>query len=224
MRVTGPRTTAAVAARRAAAAAAAALLLTACGGADAQDADIAGDGASVAVEDEDPDGADAEPEETERERPQSSVSSSSVDAPRSEAEIRVGEIIVEFDGELVDDGTLLTLEEPILFEFDSDRLKSSASPALDDIAEVLDFYGDAPVHVIGHTDDQGSAAYNQDLSQRRADAVTAALTSRGIDAGRVTSDGRGFDEPVASNDSDAGRAQNRRVEVLIVGVEPPDPE
>jgi outer membrane protein OmpA-like peptidoglycan-associated protein len=224
MRMSGSRSSTARAARPSAAAAAVVILLTACGGSGAEDADIAGDGAPVATEDEDPDGADPEPEETERERPQSSVSSSAVDAPRSEAEIRVGEIIVEFDGEVVDDGTLLTLEEPILFEFDSDRLKSSASPALDDIAEVLDFYGDAPVQVIGHTDDQGSAAYNQDLSQRRADAVTEALTSRGIDAGRVTSDGRGFDEPVASNDSDAGRAQNRRVEVLIVGVEPPDTE
>jgi OmpA-OmpF porin, OOP family len=67
----------------------------------------------------------------------------------------------------------------------------------------------------------GSAEFNLDLSERRAAAVTDGLTGRGIDASRITSTGRGLTEPVATNDTDEGRAQNRRVEVLIVGVEPP---
>lgn len=145
-----------------------------------------------------------------------------LDAPQSRAEIRVAEIIVEFDGRVTAEGTVLTLEEPILFDFDSDQLRDGAREPLDDIAEVLAFYPDAPVQVIGHTDDQGSADYNLDLSQRRADVVADALRQRGIPVDRLTAEGRGLTEPVAPNDSEEGRAQNRRVEVLIVGVEPPE--
>ncbi|HSK22831.1 MAG TPA: OmpA family protein [Egicoccus sp.] len=145
-----------------------------------------------------------------------------LDAPQSTAEVRVAEIIVEFDGRVTAEGTVLTLEEPILFDFDSDQLRDGAREPLDDIAEVLAFYPDAPVQVIGHTDDQGSADYNLDLSQRRADVVADALRERGIPVDRLTAEGRGLTEPVAPNDSDEGRAQNRRVEVLIVGVEPPE--
>lgn len=173
-------------------------------------------------------GADTESEEPTEEEPEeaappvSTITTRPVDAPASDVEIRVGEIIVEFDGEVTDEGTVLTLEEPILFDFDSAELKSSAAGPLDDITEVLEFYGDAPIEVVGHTDDQGSAEYNLDLSQRRADAVLDALRERGIDAARMSSEGRGFDDPVTSNDTEEGRARNRRVEVLIVGVEPPD--
>jgi outer membrane protein OmpA-like peptidoglycan-associated protein len=140
----------------------------------------------------------------------------------TEYEIRVADIIIEFDGQVTEEGTLLTLEEPILFDFDSDVLKDTARDALDDITEVLDYYADAPVEVVGHTDDVGSADYNLDLSQRRAEAVVAGLTERGIDPGRISAEGRGLTEPVASNDTEEGRAQNRRVEVLVVGVEPPE--
>jgi outer membrane protein OmpA-like peptidoglycan-associated protein len=193
-----------------------ALLLTACGGGDADPGAV--DEPIAAESDDEAEGEDAE----ERERPRSTISTESVDAPRSEAEIRVGEIIVEFDGEVIAEGTLLTLEEPILFDFDSDQLKPSAREALDDIAEVLAYYEQAPVQVLGHTDAQGSAEYNLALSQRRADAVTSALVDRGIPTSRLTSEGRGLTEPVASNDTDEGRAQNRRVEILIEGVEPPE--
>lgn len=178
---------------------------------------------------ETPDATGTEPtapadSEEEAAAPVSTVTTRPVDAPESDAEIRVGEIIVEFDGEVTDEGTVLTLEEPILFDFDSDQLKSSAAGPLDDIAEVLEFYVDAPVQVIGHTDDQGSAEYNLGLSQRRADAVMEALADRGVDTGRMISAGRGFENPVASNDTEQGRAENRRVEVLIEGVEPPEAE
>lgn len=159
--------------------------------------------------------------------PETVISVGPIDAPLSQAEIRVGEIIVEFDGTVTDEGTVLTLEEPILFDFGSADLKRGASDELDDIAEVLDFYADAPVVVEGHTDSIGDTQSNDALSQARADAVTGALADRGITAARMTSEGRGESEPVAANERDDGsdnpdgRARNRRVEVLVVGVEPP---
>lgn len=163
-------------------------------------------------------------------RPTSAMTIEDVAPPMSDAEIRVAEIIVEFDGEVTDEGTVLTLEEPILFDFDSAELKTSSSDALDDIAEVLAYYEDAPVVIAGHTDSRGSDDYNRELSQDRADAVQDALADRDIDASRLTAEGRGSTEPVAPNENDdgsdnpEGRAQNRRVEVLVVGVEPPDSE
>ncbi|MFN3846754.1 MAG: OmpA family protein, partial [Paracoccaceae bacterium] len=67
----------------------------------------------------------------------------------------------------------------------------------------------------GHTDNTGSAAYNYDLSQRRANSVANVLSQNGVPAGRITTIGRGFDQPIASNASAQGRAQNRRVEIII---------
>jgi outer membrane protein OmpA-like peptidoglycan-associated protein len=71
------------------------------------------------------------------------------------------------------------------------------------------------VQVIGHTDNTGSTSYNQALSERRAAAVSAILTSNGVDPARVATAGRGYHQPVASNDTPGGRAQNRRVEIII---------
>jgi outer membrane protein OmpA-like peptidoglycan-associated protein len=221
--------------RLAAALAATALVLTACDGGAEDDAPMAadpdgddgsGDEQGTGDDVADPDGGSSDGDGSEDgsgddELPVSTFTLEPIDAPRSVVDIRVAEIIIEFDGEVTDEGTLLTLEEPILFDFDSDRLKGEAREALDDIAEVLAYYPDAPVQVLGHTDDQGSADYNLGLSQRRADAVTQALTERGIPADRLSAEGRGLAEPVASNDDEEGRAQNRRVEVLIEGVEPP---
>lgn len=153
--------------------------------------------------------------------PVSVVTVEPIDAPQSSSEIRVGEIILEFDGEVTGQGTVLTLEEPILFDFDSATLRPGSRQALDDVAEVVAFYEDAPVQVVGHTDNQGNRDYNLGLSQQRADAVVDGLARRGIGADRLSAEGRAFDEPIASNDTDEGRAENRRVEVLIVGVVPP---
>ncbi len=207
-------------------------LTVGCTGGDGSD-DGAADGVVDAGEDVDADGdvdadadgdgdGDGEDGGQAAPVPVSEVTVEPIDAPQSSAEIRVGEIIVEFDGEVTDEGTVLTLEEPILFDFDSAQLKAGSREALDDVAEVLAFFEGAPVQVVGHTDDQGSREYNVGLSQDRADAVVAGLRERGIPAERLSAEGRAFDEPVASNDSEDGRAQNRRVEVLIVGVTPPD--
>jgi outer membrane protein OmpA-like peptidoglycan-associated protein len=72
------------------------------------------------------------------------------------------------------------------------------------------------VELIGHTDSQGSAPYNLDLSQRRAAGVYLWLIQHGVESGRLRSDGRGLMEPIADNDTDAGRALNRRVEVKAI--------
>ena len=147
--------------------------------------------------------------------------------PQSLVEVEVGEVIESFAGEVIAEGTLLTLDEPILFEYDSAELRRSAAAALQEIAAVLAHYEDAPVQVIGHTDGRGSDAYNAELSQDRADAVVEALVGYGIDAGRLSAEGRGSDDPVAEeetsdgSDDPEGRAANRRVELLIEGVEPP---
>ena len=74
---------------------------------------------------------------------------------------------------------------------------------------------DSTVRVIGHTDNVGSTVYNQALSERRAAAVAAILTANGVEAWRVQTAGVGYHQPVASNDTPGGRAQNRRVEIVI---------
>ncbi|MOA44531.1 Outer membrane porin F precursor [compost metagenome] len=75
--------------------------------------------------------------------------------------------------------------------------------------------GVTSVKVIGHTDSQGSDAYNQALSERRASSVAEYLISQGLAPSKVTSQGRGESEPIADNETDAGRAQNRRVELHL---------
>jgi outer membrane protein OmpA-like peptidoglycan-associated protein len=144
--------------------------------------------------------------------------------PQSVVDVEVGEVISSYAGEVVDEGTLLTLDEPILFAFDSAELRRSAAAALQEIAAVLDHYGDAAIQVIGHTDSRGTDDYNDRLSQERAEAVASALTSYGVAEERLTADGRGSRDPVAEEsgaDDDEARAANRRVEILIEGVEPP---
>ena len=103
----------------------------------------------------------------------------------------------------------------IQFDFDKAVVKPESQPTLDAIAKLL--AGDAELHiaVVGHTDGQGTANYNMDLSQRRARAVVAALTQEyGIDATRLSARGAGATQPLAPNDSEEGRAKNRRVELV----------
>jgi outer membrane protein OmpA-like peptidoglycan-associated protein len=103
----------------------------------------------------------------------------------------------------------------IHFDFDKADIKPESAPQLDEIAAMLRADGALRLMVVGHTDNQGAAAYNLDLSKRRADAVVAALTGRyGIAADRLLAQGMGSASPLASNDGEAGRAKNRRVELV----------
>jgi outer membrane protein OmpA-like peptidoglycan-associated protein len=102
----------------------------------------------------------------------------------------------------------------INFDTDSDHLRADAKPAIDQLLAALKAHPDWKVSIEGHTDSTGNAAHNLDLSKRRAASVMAALTADGIDAGRMTSQGFGQTKPIASNDNEIGRAQNRRVEVV----------
>jgi outer membrane protein OmpA-like peptidoglycan-associated protein len=110
---------------------------------------------------------------------------------------------------------VVTLPEAITFDTGSSTVHPDY---IDEIALVARSLRDNPnstVQVIGHTDDVGATDYNQRLSERRAAAVAAILTSNGVDAWRVQTAGRGYHQPVASNDTPGGRAQNRRVEIVI---------
>jgi outer membrane protein OmpA-like peptidoglycan-associated protein len=120
----------------------------------------------------------------------------------------------------VDNGQaiLVNLPDGVTFDVDSATLKPQFRTTLDQIAQNLSTYPDSLIDVYGHTDSTGSDAYNQGLSERRARTVADYLSMRGVSAARVRSQGYGETMPVATNDTDAGRALNRRVEIKIVPV------
>lgn len=107
------------------------------------------------------------------------------------------------------------MPETTLFAVDSAAVGAQGQNDLYTIARNLNQYPNSTIQIIGHTDSTGSQAYNMDLSQRRARSVAGILTAAGVSSARVTTTGRGATQPVASNDTAAGRAQNRRVEILI---------
>ncbi len=102
------------------------------------------------------------------------------------------------------------------FEFDSAKLTGGADSQLNEVADFASTYQDAKLDVSGHTDSIGTDAYNQKLSERRANSVKAYLVKKGVAADRITTEGYGESKPVASNKTKAGRAENRRVEVRSV--------
>ena len=113
------------------------------------------------------------------------------------------------------DHLMVTMPDGILFDTDSAAIRAGLQADLRAMARNLQQYPASTVDVIGHTDNTGSAEYNQDLSARRASAVAGVLLEQGVDPGRVRSFGRGENEPVATNLTPEGRQQNRRVEVII---------
>lgn len=110
---------------------------------------------------------------------------------------------------------IVTMPEGILFDVDSAAIRAGLQSDLRALAGNLNQYPDTDVVVEGHTDNTGSAAYNQDLSTRRAQAVAGVLLEAGVAPFRVSALGRGEDDPVATNLTPDGRQQNRRVEVII---------
>jgi len=123
--------------------------------------------------------------------------------------------------QVVQQGNNITLAMPgnITFATNSADLNASFYPVLDKVSSTLVQYDQTMVEVAGHTDSTGGAAYNQALSERRAQSVAAYLTSRGVRGARLIVVGDGESHPIASNDTPEGRQQNRRVELTIVPVE-----
>ncbi|PHQ99606.1 MAG: hypothetical protein COB39_02940 [Marinosulfonomonas sp.] len=113
------------------------------------------------------------------------------------------------------DHLIVTMPQDILFDTDSALVRSDLRSDLRALANNLRDYPDTTVDVVGHTDNTGTAAYNQNLSSRRASAVANVLMDAGVRPSRVRSFGRGEDEPIASNQTASGRHQNRRVEIVI---------
>ncbi len=109
----------------------------------------------------------------------------------------------------------VTFDNGILFATNKSTLSSEAKAQLKTFAEQMQELPDTQFTVYGHTVNTGTAEVNERISKQRADAVTAQLTANGIDKARIVSEGKSFNEPVASNDTAEGRAQNRRVEVYI---------
>lgn len=111
----------------------------------------------------------------------------------------------------------VTFAADAFFDFDKSILKPEAKVKLDDMASKLKSINLEVVIAVGHTDSVGTDAYNQKLSIRRAEAVKSYLVSKGIEANRVYTEGKGKKQPVADNKTAAGRAKNRRVEIEVVG-------
>jgi outer membrane protein OmpA-like peptidoglycan-associated protein len=121
--------------------------------------------------------------------------------------------------ERVGEGIKVTFESGILYGFDSYSLTPAAQENVRELARILNEYPDTNIMIEGHTDNRGAADYNQGLSERRARSVANYLKMQGVAADRVTTTGRGFSDPIATNDTEEGRAKNRRVEVAIWGNE-----
>jgi outer membrane protein OmpA-like peptidoglycan-associated protein len=114
------------------------------------------------------------------------------------------------------EGIIVKFDSGILFDFDSANLKTAAKGNVKSLAGSLEKYPDTEIKIIGHTDSKGTETYNMSLSERRAAAVKAYAVSQGIPSSRLTTVGKGFSEPIADNTTEAGRAANRRVEIVIV--------
>jgi outer membrane protein OmpA-like peptidoglycan-associated protein len=117
--------------------------------------------------------------------------------------------------ERVGEGILITFDSGLLFGFDSYALQSETKSNLSNLAATLKKYEDTDILIEGHTDNTGDDSYNQKLSEKRADEVKSYLTSQDVKVSRIKTEGYGEKQPIASNDTEAGKKSNRRVEVAI---------
>lgn len=121
--------------------------------------------------------------------------------------------------ERVGEGILVTFDSGILFDFDSSTLRAESRSNLRELYQTLVDYPETDILIAGHTDSVGDEDYNYRLSERRAQAAAEYLMSQGMDASRINLVGLGETEPVATNETAEGRAQNRRVEIAIYASE-----
>ncbi|OLQ91921.1 hypothetical protein BIY22_16830 [Vibrio panuliri] len=129
-----------------------------------------------------------------------------------EEEVMVEEVVETVVMTKTFEATLLDTET---FALNSSKLKPESAAKLDELVQLLNDYPQAQVEIVGHTDSSGAAEYNQQLSEKRAQSVAAVLTERGVDASRITVSGEGEANPIASNETREGRAQNRRVDITV---------
>ncbi len=134
-----------------------------------------------------------------------------MDQQAKEIEKEVPNAQVERSGE----GIVVTFNSNVLFGFDKSDLTPQAQSTINDLYTILQKYPDENVLIIGHTDDVGSDSYNQKLSERRASSTANYLIGKGIAAGRITTKGMGETDPKVANDTEAHRAENRRVEFVL---------
>jgi outer membrane protein OmpA-like peptidoglycan-associated protein len=127
----------------------------------------------------------------------------------------LGDAEVRREGE----GIIINFKEKVLFAYDRADLGTSAEGNLNKLVTVLNRYPDTNIEVIGHTDGKGSDEYNKSLSERRANSVITYLRTHNINSTRLKAKGMGETDPVALNDTEEGRAQNRRVEFVITANE-----
>ena len=121
--------------------------------------------------------------------------------------------------ERVGEGIQVTFASGLLFAFDSDSIQPAAASNLSELASSLQKYPDSQLLIVGHTDNVGDDSYNQRLSERRSNSAAAYLAAQGVARTRLAATGKGESEPVTTNDTDAGRQKNRRVEVAIYASE-----
>lgn len=114
------------------------------------------------------------------------------------------------------EGIILKFDSGILFDFDKSDLKPQAKTNIQKLVASLNENADTDILVIGHTDNVGRSEYNLGLSNRRAESVKSYAVSQGLSASRIKTQGKGASEPIASNETETGRAENRRVEIVIV--------
>lgn len=114
------------------------------------------------------------------------------------------------------EGIVVKFDSGILFDFNKSALKADAKTNIANLVTTLNKEPGTQILVIGHTDNVGTLAANQKVSEDRANAVRAYAVSQGLASSRIKTEGRNYSEPIATNDTDAGRAQNRRVEIVIV--------
>src|SRR5262249_18660726 len=129
------------------------------------------------------------------------------------ANLRVAAGAADTRNKLLTEGKWIT--HGILFDVNSDKIKAESYGTLKEIAGILMENAGLKIQIVGHTDSEGDATANRDLSKRRAASVKAALTREfSIDAARIDTDGKGATQPVDKNDNPAGKANNRRVEFI----------
>ncbi len=167
--------------------------------------------------------ADVALTEAEKAREMAEIEARKAEQARAEAEAAKAQMdamqnrLSELEAKQTERGLLITLGD-VLFEFNKSDLKTGVARNLMPLIDVLKDHPDQAVVIEGHTDSVGARQYNLNLSERRADAVRGYLLDHGVDGARITTRGLGPDYPVADNDSETGRQQNRRVEIILPGM------